>query len=651
MNNASSVQLPPSLSFARALLAQLIAQGVRDIVLCPGSRSAPLAYAAVVAERAGLVRLHVRIDERTAGFLALGLAKGNGGVPAAVVTTSGTAVANLHPSVLEAHHSDIPLIVLSADRPHELRGTGANQTTIQMGMFAGASRLALDCGVPAGAAYEQDDARAIGARAFAAAAGITGAPGPVHINVGFRDPLAPDAAQLAQLAQEFEGAPRPVVLGSRDVNPLTLAACGMAQLPVESLAEPAGNSPATANLSASPSTSVDMGVDPTLRTVIIAGDGAHQMAGVLASAQSWPILAEPSSGLGDHDCTLAGAINILAAASEAARPEESGRVEDGSADADSETGQPTDSQLDESWRSQAADLVDSIEQVVVFGHPTLTRPVQKLMAAQDVRTVVVPTNLGPWVDASRTADSVLYSLPPALLTGAATAAAQDWLAQWRKLHSYLDLTLNRVIDADQELTGAYTPMRVVRELVANAKPGDTLVFGASSAIRDADSYVTHWPTGVRVLAHRGLAGIDGTLSMALGVTLGQDSGRTRLLVGDLTFLHDSGALLRGPLEPQGNLDIIVLNDNGGAIFGGLEHAAAGDNSLYERVFGTSHVSDISALCAGYSVGHTSVTSTAELQEYLNQPAQGIRVAEVRFDRVLRAQVNAHLTQELDAVQR
>jgi 2-succinyl-5-enolpyruvyl-6-hydroxy-3-cyclohexene-1-carboxylate synthase len=148
-------------------------------------------------------------------------------------------------------------------------------------------------------------------------------------------------------------------------------------------------------------------------------------------------------------------------------------------------------------------------------------------------------------------------------------------------------------------------MRAVRALAASAQAGDTLVFGASSAIRDADSYVTAWPTGVRILSNRGLAGIDGTISMARGVAF-THLGRTRLMLGDLTFLHDIGGLLRGPREPVADLDIIVLNDCGGAIFGGLEHGVA------------------------------------ELEEFLSGPRHGIRVAELNYPRAQRAETHAEL---------
>ncbi|MGA8980600.1 MAG: thiamine pyrophosphate-binding protein, partial [Pedococcus sp.] len=183
----------PSTAMATVLVDELVRAGVRHVVLCPGSRSAPLAYAAQAAERAGRLTLHVRIDERSAGFLALGLAKLTR-VPAVVITTSGTAVANLHPAVLEAHHGVVPLIVLSADRPVELRGTGANQTTVQPGMYAGAVRWSRDAVAPQRLPGEVARWRGLAAAAVRHATGTgSGAaePGPVHLNLQLREPLVP----------------------------------------------------------------------------------------------------------------------------------------------------------------------------------------------------------------------------------------------------------------------------------------------------------------------------------------------------------------------------------------------------------------------------------------------------------------------------
>lgn len=591
LTQPAPIAVPPSLSYAQALLAQLIAQGVRDVVVCPGSRSAPLAYALVQAERAGLIRLHVRIDERTAGFLALGLAKGSG-VPAAVVTTSGTAVANLHPAVLEAHHSSIPLIVLSADRPHELRGTGANQTTNQLGLFGDSLRLLVDIGVPSGLSHESKDARAVAARGYASATGMNGRPGPVQLNLGFRDPLAPNAEQLAELGTRFATPDTAIYLGGA-AHTLSESEAGLGAVDLDAL------------------------------TLIIAGDGASALAGDVALAQGWPIISEPSSGLVAHPHALAGGVTILARGAAA----------------------PTDT--DSPWTQSARVLTRQIKQVLVFGHPTLTRPVQQLIGREDMRTVVFPTHLEQWTDASRTADAILYAVPAGLLEPRAAglfeprAAGGTVLDEWRGVHQKLSEHLAGQMEMLNDLTAPSAPMKVVRDLAATASAGDTLVFGASSPIRDADLYVTRWPAQVRVLAHRGLAGIDGTLSMALGIAYSA-RGRTRLMVGDLTFLHDAGALLHSGNGPAADLDIIVMNDNGGAIFGGLEHAAAGDSALYERVFGTPHTSDLAALCAGYSIAHRALKTADDLAQFLASPAVGIRVAEIQYGRAERSETHKNL---------
>src|SRR5690606_33110794 len=170
--------------FSVSLLAEFLRLGVRNVVLAPGSRSQALALAAAEFERAGLLRLHVRIDERVAGFVALGLAAETGR-PVLIVTTSGTAVANLHPAVLEAHHSGVPLVVVSGDRPENLRGIGSNQTTVQPGIFGSAVQKTWDVGAPSGEPGEQDAAVALAREAFAAAA-----TGPVHLNLSFAEPLS-----------------------------------------------------------------------------------------------------------------------------------------------------------------------------------------------------------------------------------------------------------------------------------------------------------------------------------------------------------------------------------------------------------------------------------------------------------------------------
>ena len=573
----------PAAQAARVLVQELAAHGVRDVVLAPGSRSAPLAYALAEAalpdaERpagAPAVRLHVRVDERDAAFLALGLARAAAaeGDPraVAVVTTSGTAVANLHPAVLEAHHAGAPLLLLTADRPHELRGTGANQTTVQPGIFGAATRLEADVPAPAGRAGEDRDLRHLLSRAVAAALGArTGDPGPVHLDLAYREPLVPG--------------PEPW--------PADGAAGRVAVLPRPAVAPAAGDSgvPARADLPGP--------------VVVVAGDGAGPDARRLAEAAGWPLLAEPSSGARGGPNAPAAYRVLL--------------------------GDP--------------DLGGRVGAVVLLGRPTLTRPVSALLARDDVDlTVVAPAGSG-WPDAGRAADRVLTGVPAAWFDGPADDPA--WLAAWKRADAAAGSAVDAALDDDPaapptRATPPLTGPRAVRAVAAASLPGDVLVVGSSNPVRDLD-LVARWAEPPLVLANRGLAGIDGMLATAAGIALGLPRRRTRALVGDLTFLHDVGGLLRLTTEPEPDLQVVVLNDAGGSIFATLEHGAPERARTFERVFGTPHAVDVAALCAGYGVRHVRVSDEAALAAALAAPGRGTSVVEVRVDRADRRALGERL---------
>ena len=579
-----SAGVPPSVAAARALVLYLATSGVRDVVLAPGSRSAPLAYAVAEAADAGHLTLHVRVDERSAGFLALGLARGtaatadaspvtSGGKPVAVVTTSGTAVANLHPAVLEAHHSGVPLLLLTADRPHELRGTGASQTTDQVGIFGSAVRYAVDVPAPDGRDGEVRDMLATLGRAFAAAHGARdGHPGPVHLNLAFRDPLHP-TAPLTRLAPE-ETWP----VGFRRVTVVPPA--------------------------------LGPGADPRIhgdpaRTLVVAGDGAGPAARELAQAQGWPLLAEPSSG-------ACGGPNAIAA-----------------------------------YRSVLGvdELTREVEQVVVLGRPTLSRPVQRLLGRPDVAVTVVAPGGAPWPDAARNAEAVVPLLADRWFAPT-TAAGGDFLARWRKASDAARAVVDAVTSddavADGLLASAHAALAVARAVLTVLGEDDVLVSGSSNPVRDVDLVAGADPARPlpTIIANRGLAGIDGTVSTAVGVAVAaaRSGRRTRALMGDLTFLHDVGGLLRGPHEPHADLEIVVVNDDGGSIFESLEHGAlAGASSqartTFERVFGTPHGANLAQLCAGYGVDHQLVLDVGSLRHALQAPSRGIQVIEARVPRV------------------
>ncbi|HST86599.1 MAG TPA: 2-succinyl-5-enolpyruvyl-6-hydroxy-3-cyclohexene-1-carboxylic-acid synthase [Kineosporiaceae bacterium] len=588
----------PSTALATVIVSALADLGVRQVVLCPGSRSAPLAYALATAADAGRIRLHVRVDERAAGFLALGLAKGAPGTPAAVITTSGTAVANLYPAVLEASHAGVPMLVISADRPHELRGTGASQTTDQVRMFGTAVRWFAEIPAPHRQSGQVVGWRNVLARAVAAACGNPGAdPGPVQLNVAFDDPLTPDPAETIDRRK------------TRDRPEQTWP---------ESL-------PGTAGLTAISAAAAPVAVrlPSVARTVVLAGDDAGAEAAEVAEAMGWPLLAEPSSGARTGHAI--GPYRLL---------------------------------LD------LPNLGAAIERVVVFGRPTLSRPVSRLLARPNLDVVVV-SQRPDWSDAGRQATLVVPAVavadPPVDRWSDASdlpEADPDWWDAWRVAGRAAASAIDALLD-EEATAGRLTGPLIAREVAAVTGPGDVLFAGSSNPIRDLDLTAAPFDPAARVLANRGLAGIDGTLASASGVALsgaslnemdrsgaalsGADLGRVdqrglvRCLVGDLTFLHDVGALLVGPLEEQPRLQIVVVDDDGGGIFSLLEHGARAElgtlqNAHFERVFATPQRVDLGALCAGYRVAHQIVGSVRELRKALVDPLPGMSVIQIKVDR-------------------
>jgi 2-succinyl-5-enolpyruvyl-6-hydroxy-3-cyclohexene-1-carboxylate synthase len=588
----------PSTTSARVLVQALVALGVREVVLCPGSRSAPLALALAQAalpdgarpQHAPALTLHVRIDERSAGFLALGLAKAaeESGEPrpVAVVTTSGTAVANLHPAVLEASHANLPLLAITADRPHELRGVGANQTTDQPSMFGPACRLTVDLPAPVGLPDEPRDLRQLVSRAVAAATGArTGAPGPVHLDLAFREPLVPGPAPW----------PAASTIGLSVVTPRG------------SLAADAAPYPATGGVRHA----------RTPPTVLLAGDGAGPLARRVAEANGWPLLAEPSSG-------ARGGPNAIAAY----------RV-----------------------LVELAELGGAVRRVVVLGRPTLARPVQRLLARDEVEVVVVAPRGRDWPDAVRGASQVLAEVPTRMRTGRGSADT-GWLREWTAADDAAGQAIDEVLDEAERarsrqrrfrsaprITGPYLARAVARASL----PQDVLMVGASQPIRDLD-LVARWADPPLVLANRGLAGIDGTVSTSVGVALGLPDRRVRALMGDLTFLHDVGGLLSGPAEQRPSLQIVVANDEGGAIFHTLEQGAPEHAETFERVFATPHSVDLAAIAAAYGIRHTQVGDAAELEPVLAAPGPGLSLVEVRVDRLGRRDLSLALaTRTVEAI--
>lgn len=568
--------LNPATAFARVLVDELVRGGVTDAVLSPGSRSAPVATALHQAELSGRLRLHVRIDERTAAFLALGLAKASGR-PVPVLTTSGTATAHLHAAVLEASHSGVPLLALTADRPPELRGTGANQTIDQVGLYGSAVRMAADLAAPeAGREVAQNRYwRSLVARALLVARGALSAdPGPVHLNLALREPLLPD------LVDPRPEPPSGVWAGRAGGAPWTAAA--------------AGSGPAA--LVTAPVLPTPAGSARTRRTLVVAGDApptVGRSASLVAEQRGWPVLAEPSSGAWGAAGAVRGAALLLGSGEWAAahRP----------------------------------------HRVLVVGRPTLSRPVSALLADPDV---VVDT-FAPhprWADPRRSSVAVSGVLAdPGLVLGGLDSSGHRVEAGWAREWQQAAERVGAAVDAELDAAGTLTAARVARDVVAALPAGSLLVLGSSTPVRDVDRLAVPRP-GLTVLANRGVAGIDGTLSTAIGAALahqGAGGGPAFALVGDLTFLHDLTGLLVGEGEAVADLTVVVADNDGGGIFAQLEPGRPEHATGYRRVFGTPHGRDLVAVARSLGWAATAVADPAQLAAALR--LGGPRVVVVRTD--------------------
>ena len=553
-------RMNPSTALARVLVDELVRGGVREALLSPGSRSAPLAFALHDADAAGRLRLHVRIDERSAAFLALGLARASG-TPVPVVTTSGTATANLHPAVLEADAAGVPLLLLTADRPPELRGTGANQTVDQLELYGRAVRLFVELGTPGERAGDVASWRSRACRVLAAARGELGAPaGPVHVNVGLREPLVPDGGD--GWVEPLDGRP--------------------------------GGAPWTARVPAAGAPAPDD--DLPARTVVVLGDGPPGPAAAalaLARARGWPVVAEPSSG-----ATPTGEVLLVP----------------------------------ELLLSQAAWVAEHRpDRVLVVGRPTLSRAVGRLAAGSSCDVVA---RLGSWPDPTGAASRVLPAVPRATGDG---AVDPDWLDAWTGAAAVADAAASPLVE-QAVLAGALVEP-VVAGRVAGAVPtGGLLVAGSSKPVRDL--FLVGPQAGQTVLANRGVAGIDGMVSTAVGAALAHGAPAYALL-GDLTFLHDANGLVLGPQEPRPDLTVVVVNNDGGAIFGLLEQGGSDHAAAFERVFGTPHGVDLAALCAATGTPFARVADFVSLDDAL-VPAPGLRVVEARTDRTAAVELDRAL---------
>ena len=494
-----------STSLARVVVRQLIEAGITDAVISPGSRNAPLSLAMYAAAEKKLLNLHIRIDERSAAYFALGLAKASGR-PVPIVCTSGTAVANYHPAVLEAHHSNAPLLVLTADRPANLRRTGANQTTEQARIFGNAVRYFADI---SGGVFPLELPLDSLHR------------GPVHLNLQFAEPLLPD--DDSDWLSEIKVSPK---------------------------AKPTGKSAGTLKVN-------------TARGVLIIG---HDRGGLTVAEASqiaadlhWPVIAEDPLSFPE---AISHAALFLA--------------------------------------SPAIRKNLAPESVVVIGRTTLSRSINALIASAKSQIVIDPRMAT--VDTYRVADQRFIAAPKVV----SPQSDQEWVERWQKFSQRTSKLVSDISD--------WSESALAREL---AKQLAGAVFIASSRpIRDLESFAAA-RSGVETFANRGLAGIDGNISTALGIATARQSATA--IIGDLAFLHDLTGLVG---NSSANLRIIAINNDGGGIFSTLPQAGVAG---FETVFGTPHGLDLEKVASGLGISAKTISSFAELTSELAKPISGISV--------------------------
>ncbi len=555
-------------TFCATLVDEWVRAGVTDAVVAPGSRSTPLVLA-LHAHPA--IAVHVHLDERAAAFTALGLGLASGR-PAVVVTTSGTAAAEVHPAVVEADLAGVPMLVATANRPPELHDVGAPQTVDQRHLFGRAVRWFAEPGPPT--ADTVGTWRSLGARAVAAALDDPAGPGPVHLDLAFREPLV--------------GAPAALPPGRADGAPWHTA----------------GGSRVAVERSGTERLAALLDVD---RGVIVAGAGCGEPGAVLALAEAtgWPVIADPRSGCRLPDprvITMADAVLRHEPAAARLRPEAVLRL-----------GEAPASKVLEGWLAEVA-----VPEVAVHGH-------------------------GRWFDPGRRAAHVLHADPTAVCNALARLVRRTgneaWAEAWTAADQVARLAVETVLVGHPEPTDP----GVARAAVAALGEGGTLVVSSSMPVRDLEWYGGPVP-GVRVLANRGANGIDGVVSTGVGAALAaRRASPTVVLVGDVALLHDANALLGLARRPV-DCTIVVVDNDGGAIFSFLPQAQALDPVVFEELFGTPHGVDLAALAAVHAIPVTSPVGAVEVGPAIEDAvrAGGVRLVHVRTDRAATVAVHDEL---------
>ena len=559
-------------ALASAFVEELARGGLRQAVVSPGSRSTPLA---VALWRQAKIEVSVVVDERSAAFFALGAAQATG-TPVALLCTSGTAAANYHPAICEADESAIPLVALTADRPAELRGVGAGQTIDQVKLYGDAVRWFCEVGT-----HEADDGgllhyRSTACRALTAARGEP-RPGPVHLNLPWREPLAPLPVEGAVTATD------PLALEGRAPRPLTAVTPIDMEPSAFLLEEVAGH------IAESKSGVIVAGrqLDPELREPL-----AH-----LARVAGFPILAEPTSQLrcGPHDLSrLVSTYDHLL--------------------------------RDESFReSVRPDLV------LRFGETPTSKPLRTWLASCGADEIVVSPG-GDWNEPTRRAAALLRADPTELAAGWAARLSEERPAPARWLEA--EAAAREALAAALAEFGEPTEPGLHAALGVAYADGDLVYTASSMPIRDQEAFLPPSDTDALFLCNRGANGIDGLISSGIGGA--HATGRpTTIVTGDLGLLHDIGGLaaLRDVSTP---VRIVVIDNDGGGIFGFLPQAETLDATEFEALLGTPRGVNVAKAGELFGLPGRRLDALSDLPGAL---AAGTGLIEVPVDR--RANVEAH----------
>jgi 2-succinyl-5-enolpyruvyl-6-hydroxy-3-cyclohexene-1-carboxylate synthase len=598
--------------FAATLVDEWVRGGVRHAVVCPGSRSTAMAVA--LAAHPGMT-VHVRLDERSGGFTALGIGVATGR-PAVVLTTSGTAAAELHAAVVEADLAGVPLLACTADRPPELRDVGAPQTIDQTHLFGRAVRWFSDPGVPTSAT--RSSWRSWACRAVAEARWCPMGPGPVHLNLPFREPLLGDPDRGGELTP-----------GRPDRSPWHVVDGG-----------PLGPSPGCL-----PDLVESGRLSPAYQGLIVAGARCGDPATVLALSEAlgWPVLADPRSGLRSLNPMVVGAADGL-------------------------------------LRSETFVANHPPEVVLRLGERWVSAVVNGYLssAAERGAHYLVVDPWGRSLDPEHVVMQFIRSDPTLFcgeveryLTGQAAAGTEPsaggpWLADWRRAEAAARSTIQRMLGgggSDGSAPGAAVPDGPMTEpalahrLFGRLPAGATLVVSSSMPVRDLEAFARPREQVPTVVANRGANGIDGVVSTALGVALAA-SGPTVALVGDLAFLHDVSALVRAD-GLEADLTVVVADNGGGGIFSFLPPASVLDPGLFDTLFATPQSPDPAAVATGFGWSVDEVDramGSARFEEALDRRLEegGMSVIRVQLPRAsdnvaLHDRINAAIVEAVDSV--